>query len=64
VFSTSSGDYQYEVETNFNTTSLYAISSVGADGADDIALADLTGDDMLTSEETDDDIFVTNARLE
>ena len=56
VFSASSGDYVYTAETSYNTTSLYAISSVGPDGVDDITFNELTDKGTITSIEAHDDI--------
>jgi hypothetical protein len=64
VFSPTDADYMYIVETTFNTTSLYAVHSVGADGLDDIELTELTDNNTLTTSEADDDPYVTNQRKE
>jgi type IV pilus assembly protein PilA len=65
VFSTSDQDYLYHVDTTFDTTTLYVVSSVGPDGSDDITLTDLTdADGLLDTSETSDDIYVTNQRVE
>jgi prepilin-type N-terminal cleavage/methylation domain-containing protein len=64
VFSPSNLDYAYKIQTTFNTTSLYVVNSVGADGVDDITLTDLTDDTTLDTGETGDDVYVTNQRLE
>jgi prepilin-type N-terminal cleavage/methylation domain-containing protein len=64
AFSPSSADYQYTVQTSFNTTTLYVVNSVGPDGTDDITYTDLTDDTTLDTGETGDDIYVTNQRVE
>jgi general secretion pathway protein G len=64
VFSPTSADYAYKVQTSYNTTTLYVVSSVGADGTDDITYTDLTDDTTLDTGETGDDPYVTNQRIE
>jgi prepilin-type N-terminal cleavage/methylation domain-containing protein len=64
VFSPSNADYAYKVQTSFNTTTLYVVNSVGADGTDDITYTDLTDDTTLDTAEVGDDPYVTNQRKE